>query len=138
MLLNDMAVDALQRQKAHTFLEGGHVFHDLKTGKPWKYRTITDVRGFWEITLKQLGIRYRRPYNMRHTYATIGLMSGAKPGFLADQLGHSLRMFFDVYAKWLRSVDDQLEVAKVDSAIKQQFQNNSTARKIDETDEPNG
>jgi integrase len=49
--------------------------------------------------LKQLRIRYRRPYNMRHTYATIGLMSGARPAFLAGQLGHSLRVFFDVYAK---------------------------------------
>ncbi|SNS59923.1 hypothetical protein SAMN06265795_10481 [Noviherbaspirillum humi] len=27
----------------------------------------------------RLGIRYRRPYNTRHTYATVGLMSGANP-----------------------------------------------------------
>jgi len=133
--LNEMALEALLRQKAHTFLDRGHVFHDPKTDMPWKYRTITDARGFWEITLRQLGIRYRRPYNMRHTYATIGLMSGAKPGFLADQLGHSLRMFFEVYARWLRSIDDKLEVAKIDGAIKQQFQNNSKARKSTDKDE---
>ncbi|ELX12978.1 phage integrase-like catalytic core domain-containing protein [Janthinobacterium sp. HH01] len=47
---------------------------------------------------------------MRHTYATIGLMSGAKPGFLAKQLGHGLRMFFTVYAKWISSSDDDLEM----------------------------
>ena len=135
VLLNGMALDALLSQRTHTFLEGGHVFHNPRTGKPWKYRTITDVRGFWEITLEQLGIRYRRPYNMRHTYATIGLMSGAKPGFMANQLGHSLRMFFEVYAKWLRSIDDELEVAKIDGAIKQQFQNNSKARKNGDKDE---
>lgn len=111
------ALEALERQKAHTHAEGAHVFHDPKTGQPWSYQKITDVRSFWEITLKQLGIRYRRPYNMRHTYATIGLMSGAKPGFLADQLGHSLRMFFEVYAKWIRSCDDDLEMAKLDDAI---------------------
>jgi len=121
--LNKIALAALQRQKAHTYLAGGHVFHDPKTDEPWKYRTITDVRGFWEMALKKLGIRYRRPYNMRHTYATIGLMSGAKPAFLAGQLGHSLRVFFEVYAKWLSSSDDEAEMAKVDDAIGQKTQN---------------
>jgi len=119
VLLSAPAMEALARQKAHTFLKGEHVFHDPKTGEPWKYRTITDVRSFWKITLKQLGIRYRRPYNMRHTYATLGLMSGAQPGFLAKQLGHSLRVFFDVYAKWISSSNDQMEVAKLDAAVRQ-------------------
>ena len=120
VLLSSAAYEALLRQKKHTFLEGGYVFLDPKTLVPWKYKTITDVRSFWEITLKQLGVRYRRPYNMRHTYATVGLMSGAKPAFLAKQLGHSLRMFFEVYAKWISSVDDRLEMAKVDAAISAQ------------------
>lgn len=44
-------------------------------------------------------------------------MSGAKPAFLAKQLGHSLRMFFEVYAKWISSVDDRHEMAKVDDAL---------------------
>ncbi|MBZ2206540.1 site-specific integrase [Massilia soli] len=118
VILSARAHEALLRQKFHTYLQGEYVFHDPKTGNPWSYQTITDARSFWAITLKSLGIRYRRPYNMRHTYATIGLMSGAKPAFLAKQLGHSLRMFFDVYAKWISSVDDQLEMAKVNAAIK--------------------
>jgi integrase len=117
--LTASAMDALERQKSHTLLAGEHVFHDPKTGEPWGYAKITDVRSFWEITLKRLGIRYRRPYNMRHTFATIGLMSGAKPGFLASQLGHSLRMFFDVYAKWISSSDDDREMDKMEAAIAQ-------------------
>jgi integrase len=119
VLLSAPAFVALQRQKAHTFLQGVYVFHDPKTDEPWKYQTITDVRSFWKITLKRLGIRYRRPYNMRHTYATLGIMSGARPAFLATQLGHSLRVFFDVYAKWINSKDDREEIAKVDQAIAQ-------------------
>lgn len=59
---------------------------------------------------------------MRHTYATIGLMSGAKPGFLAKQLGHSLRMFFTVYAKWISSDDDDREMAMLEEAISQSMQ----------------
>lgn len=115
--LTKMAQQALELQKPHTLLAGAHIFHDPKTNKPWAYAKITDVRSFWEITLKRLGIRYRRPYNMRHTYATIGLMSGAKPGFLANQLGHSLRMFFTVYAKWISSSDDDREMEKLEMGI---------------------
>lgn len=122
VLLSEAALEALQRQKAHTFLLGEHVFHDPKTGAPWKYRTITDVRSFWQATLKSLGIRYRRPYNMRHTYATLGLMNGLKPAFLTKQLGHSLQVFFQVYAKWISSSDDRAEVAKLDDAIREKSQ----------------
>lgn len=117
--LTKLAMEALEQQRAHTLLAGEHVFHDPKTGRPWAYAKITDTRSFWASTLTKLGIRYRRPYNMRHTYATIGLMSGAKPGFLANQLGHSLRMFFSVYAKWLNGTDDDREMAKLEEAIVQ-------------------
>lgn len=72
---------------------------------------------------------------MRHTYATIGLMSGAKPAFLAAQLGHSLRVFFDVYAKWIGSRDDNLEMAKLNDAIGQKTQNKPKAEKYDAKDE---
>jgi len=115
--LNGMAFEALQRQKAHTFLAGDYVFHDPKTREPWSYAKITDVRSFWKSALTKQGIRYRRPYNMRHTYATIGLMSGVKPGFMASQMGHSLRMFFTVYAKWISGADDDREMAKLEQAI---------------------
>jgi integrase len=115
--LNSMAFAAMERQKAHTLDAGGIVFKDPKTGEPWAYSKITDVRGYWGTTLKRTKIRPRRPYNMRHTYATVGLMSGAKPGFLAKQLGHSLRMFFDVYADWINSDDDDREMAKIEEAL---------------------
>jgi integrase len=115
--LNALAVEALQRQKSHTLLAGEHVFHDPRTREPWAYAKITDVRSFWKVTLTNLGIRYRRPYSMRHTYATLGLMSGVKPGFMASQLGHNLEMFFKVYAKWLSGADDDREMAKLEQAI---------------------
>jgi integrase len=115
------ARQVLERQKAHTFMKApqddDHVFHDPATGEPWGYRKITDVRGFWKQTLLKLGIRYRRPYSMRHTYATVGLMANANPAFLAKQLGHSLRMFYTVYAKWIESDDDSGELDKIDSEI---------------------
>jgi integrase len=115
--LNSLAMEALHRQKAHTFLAFGHIFHDPKTGGPWAYSKITDVRGHWLTTLKRCGIRYRRPYNMRHTYATVGLMAGANPAFLAKQLGHSLEMFFNVYADWINGNDNDREMAKIEASL---------------------
>lgn len=117
--LSSIAMDAVERQKAHTMLAGEHIFHDPKTGESWSYSKITDVRSFWSSALKKLGIRYRRPYNMRHTYATVGLMNGVKPGFMAAQLGHSLRMFFTVYAKWISGADDDREMEKLEAGISQ-------------------
>ncbi len=117
--LNSLALEALKRQKAHTFLEGGYIFQDPKTGEPWTYQRITDSRGHWNTTLKRTGLRYRRPYNMRHTYATLGLMSGAKPAFLAKQLGHSLMMFFSVYADWINSTENDREMDKIELSLKQ-------------------
>lgn len=69
--------------------------------------------------MKRTGLRHRRPYDMRHTYATIGLMSGAKPAFLAKQLGHSLMMFFTVYANWISSTDDDREMDKIELSLGQ-------------------
>ena len=61
------------------------------------------------------GIRHREgPYPWRHTYASIGLTNGAEPAWMAKQLGHSLQMFYTVYAEWINSEDrDQAELAKI-------------------------
>jgi integrase len=50
------------------------------------------------ITLKTLGIRPRPPYNARHTYATMCLMAGMMPAFIAKQLGHSIQILLTRYA----------------------------------------
>ncbi|EJL26614.1 phage integrase family protein [Caulobacter sp. AP07] len=44
--------------------------------------------------------RRRGAYQTRHTFATIPLMGGINPAYIARQLGHaSLAMVFKVYAK---------------------------------------
>ncbi|MDH0522508.1 hypothetical protein ACOTEK_25870 [Achromobacter xylosoxidans] len=67
--------------------------------------------------MKILGIRYRRPYNIRHTYATMMLMAGMRPAFCAKQMGHSIQVFLTTYAKWLDGAHDDLEMARLESAI---------------------
>ncbi len=62
--LNSRAVGALQRQRQHTQMVGGEVFQDPRYA--WSDERALK-RSYWTPVLKLLGIRYRRPYNMRHT-----------------------------------------------------------------------
>lgn len=56
-------------------------------------------------------------YNMRHTYATFGLMNGVNPAFMAEQLGHSLPEFFKTYAKWIHGNQNQAQQKLIEIAI---------------------
>ncbi|MDP5008066.1 MAG: integrase, partial [Glaciimonas sp.] len=72
---------------------------------------------YWTPTLKLLGIRYRRPYCTRSTCATIGLMSGANPAYMANQLGHGLDVFFKDYAAWINGDSNSGELKKIEARI---------------------
>lgn len=115
--LNSRALAALQRQRQYTQLaEDGRVFHDPRYNAGW-YEERAFRRSFWEPVLKALGMRYRRPYNCRHTYATAMLMAGMTPAFCAKQLGHSVEMFLKTYAKWIDGNQDAVEMARLEEAI---------------------
>ncbi len=66
--------------------------------------------------MKACSIRHRPAYNARHTYATMLLMDGVIPMFVADQLGHSLQMLIKRYAKWLHGDKNKQEIAKLSVA----------------------
>jgi integrase len=72
----------------------------------------------WQAKLKRLGIRYRKPYSARHAYATLCLMSGMNPAFIAKQLGHSVEILLSTYAQWLSSTDDWGQMDKLGIAPK--------------------
>jgi integrase len=48
-------------------------------------RAETGPKRYWLSALRELGIRQRRMYATRHTYATMRLMSGMNPAFTAAQ-----------------------------------------------------
>lgn len=115
--LNSNAIYFLKRQKAHTFmLPEGWVFVDPKTGKRW-----ADDWGprntYWEPVLRKLGLRYRSPYQTRHTYATMMLMAGVTPAFAARQMGHSVQMFISTYARWIDGAINDVEMGKLEGLI---------------------
>lgn len=117
--LNSRAVDALRRQKQHTFLKGNYIFENPVTGL--RYSEERPLReNYWHPTLKALGIRERVFYQTRHTYATMSLMSGNNPMWVSKQLGHTnMTMLLTVYGKWINGADKSTERNKIDSLFNQ-------------------
>jgi integrase len=112
--LNSRALAALKAQKAHSFLlPDGWVWTDPQTGKRW-VDDWTPREMYWRRTLKRLGIRYRSPYQTRHTYATMMLMAGMAPAFGARQLGHSVEQFLRTYSKWIDGGANDAEMRKLE------------------------
>jgi len=85
--LSDRARAAIEAQRTHTQLAGKEIFWNPATGEPWA--NIQSQRRIWQRCLKRLGLRYREPYQTRHTFATLALMAGANPSYIARQLGHT-------------------------------------------------
>jgi integrase len=55
----------------------------------------------WREALRRAKVRYRIPYTCRHTRASELLTHGIEPAFAAQQMGHTVEMFFRTYAKWI-------------------------------------
>lgn len=118
VLLTERAKKALKSTPSR--FKGGYIFVIEKVnGGPYvnsvgqPFKDADNFNRAFKAALNDNGIPVRRAYNCRHTYASLGLTAGAKPGFLASQLGHSLEMFFTRYAKYMESDNDVSEVGKL-------------------------
>lgn len=113
------ALNALTAMKTHTFMkgEGVSIFENPVTGRPW-HDERSQRDHYWTPTLKRLGIRHRRAYNTRHTYATAALMAGVNPAYIARQLGHAnTKMLFDTYSRWIDGADKGVERRALEAAM---------------------
>jgi len=69
-------------------------------GGPIHYRNVSNR--IWYPTLRRLGLRLRRPYQTRHTAATLWLAAGESPEWIARQLGHTdTNMLFSTYSRYV-------------------------------------
>ena len=95
------ALEALKAQKAHTFLKNVEVFQNPRTGDRWTGdQTIRDT--LWTPALKRAGVRYRNPYQTRHSYASMMLMAGEHCMWVARQMGHTDWTFTArTYSRWI-------------------------------------
>jgi len=63
---------------------------------------VDSIGDSWDAAVKRAGIRHRKAYQSRHTYACWSLSAGANPSFIASQMGHaSAQMVFNVYGAWM-------------------------------------
>ena len=63
---------------------------------------VGSVAQSWESAMRRAGLRYRRAYQSRHTYACWSLTAGANPNFIAAQMGHTnAQMVYQVYGAWM-------------------------------------
>jgi len=97
---------ALLEQKVFTFMAelDGPVFVNPTTRQ--RYTGSPQIWKVWQTALKHAGVRYRRPYQPRHTYASMMLSAGEHPMWVAKQMGHAdWTMIARVYGRWMPSAD---------------------------------
>lgn len=96
--------DALKSQHSVT---GDKVFvFCTGTGEPLDYNNVTNR--IWYPTLRLLGLKKRRPYQTRHTTATLWLAAGENPEWIARQMGHSTtKMLFTIYSRYVPNLTRQ-------------------------------
>ena len=101
VMLLPPAIDALNAQKKYTFNNAKRVFHNPRTNQPWE--TDHQIRRTaWIHTMKKAGVRYRNPYQTRHTYASMMLSGGENIMWVASQMGHvDTEMVMRTYGKWI-------------------------------------
>ncbi|MEQ5753396.1 DUF3596 domain-containing protein [Providencia rettgeri] len=110
--LNEDSMTALNNQKSFTFLKNETIFEDPKTNKAWAGADAIRKKA-WVPTLKKAGVRYRNPYQTRHTFAIKHISNGVNLFWLASQMGHKgPEMLFRHYGAYLKEYDGNTSILK--------------------------
>ncbi|MDG4695630.1 MULTISPECIES: site-specific integrase [Providencia] len=110
--LNEDAMTALNNQKSFTFLKNETIFEDPKKNKAWAGADAIRKKA-WVPTLQKAGVRYRNPYQTRHTFAIKHISNGVNLFWLASQMGHKgPEMLFRHYGAYLKEYDGNTSILK--------------------------
>lgn len=97
--ISGIVYEALKRQEKTTRQRSDFVFCN-RDGEPLDLNNVTNR--IWYPLLDRLGLERRRPYQTRHTAATIWLGAGENPEWVARQLGHTnTEMLFKTYSRYI-------------------------------------
>lgn len=103
--MTQLVYEALQLQAKSTRNKSEYVFCN-NAGKPLDNKNFNNR--VWRPLLRHLGLAHRRPYQMRHTTATLWLASGEVPEWIARQLGHTTtEMLFRTYSRFVPNLTRQ-------------------------------
>jgi integrase len=103
--MNEVVYQALREQEKATRSLSQYVFC-TREGQPLDHNNVT--KRVWYPLLRHLGLAKRRPYQTRHTAATLWLAAGENPLWIARQMGHtSTEMLFKVYGRFAPNLTRQ-------------------------------
>lgn len=121
--------EAFLRQKQKT---GAQIWvFTNRENNPLDHRNVT--KRIWYPLLEKCGLDKRRPYQTRHTAATLWLAAGESPEWIARQMGHTTtKMLFQVYSRYVPNLTRQ-----DGSAFEALLQNHSHFGKGESDDQAN-
>jgi integrase len=103
--MSQVVYDALREQAKVSKGISKYVFCN-REGTHLDHNNVT--KRVWYPLLRYLGLKERRPYQTRHTAATLWLAAGENPEWIARQMGHaSTEMLFKVYSRYVPNLTRQ-------------------------------
>ena len=104
--LLEPALQALKAQRCYTRLKNQEVFQYPKTNSRWTGDQAIR-RTLWIPALKKAGVKYRKPYQTRHTYASMMLSAGENLLWVSKQMGHkNPAITLKAYGRFIKNNDD--------------------------------
>lgn len=96
---------ALDTMRSISRMEAGYIFLHPVTRSRWKDDQQMR-KGSWTPALLRAGVRYRNPYQTRHTFASKLLQAGEQEALVALLLGHStVEMLRRHYGRYIKQHD---------------------------------
>lgn len=95
------ALEALKRQRELTGFKKGRVFVNPITNN--SFTSDKQVReSLWRPLIRRADVRYRNPYQTRHTFASMLISKGENIWMVANYMGHeNTQMIQQHYGKWI-------------------------------------
>ncbi len=125
--LSPPVVEALHQQRELTKSIRSDFVFCARNGMPFNRFNLANR--IWHPLLKKLGLKRRKPYQTRHTAATLWLAAGENPEWIARQMGHtSTRMLFTVYSRFVPNL------TRKDGSAFEQLLHQSGALSFQDTD----
>lgn len=87
-----------------TKYESDFIFINPNTQNTWRIKAIS---AHWSTALKELNISYRRPYETRHTFASLMVTACLPDGWIRNQMGHAnMEMLSRIYGQWHKDPEE--------------------------------
>jgi integrase len=76
------------------------------TGAPWTLAAYQSWRRAFKRAIEAAGLEHGRPYDLRHSFASLLLHEGRSVIYVARQLGHDARLTLSTYGHVMDEFED--------------------------------